>query len=157
MQALGAVAVIVGDNEYRNSLVPMGPEYVEGVEIPSSFVSLCMSVLHRVWDMGSRRPLTISGYARHLAWARAVAYEDMMEFVDYYQRTNESGAIEYTGRVKMVPDQFYAWPMLDIVIACIVAPLVIVIFMYSLWRLRNRHFARAEAVRRVLGEYGRNG
>jgi len=31
-----------------------------------------------------------------------------MEFVDFYQRTDESGAIEYTGRVKMVPDQFYA-------------------------------------------------
>jgi len=39
--------------------------------------------------------------------------------------------------------------MLDIVIACIVAPLVIVVFMYALWRLRNRHFARAEAVRRA--------
>ena len=79
MQALGATAVIVGDNEYRNSLVPMGPEYVEGVEIPSSFVSLCTRLLRRVGGHEvAPRPLTPCGPARHLAsaWASRLRGHD---------------------------------------------------------------------------------
>ena len=42
MQALGASAVIVSDNEYRRGLVPMGSEGdTSDITIPSSFITLC--------------------------------------------------------------------------------------------------------------------
>ena len=70
----------------------------------------------------------------------ADAYNDFVVFADMYRGPNGS----YELQVSLTPEQYYAWPMLDIVIALIVAPLIIMVLMYSLWRLRTRSSAVRE-------------
>ena len=43
------------------------------------------------------------------------------------------------------------WPMLDVIIVVVVAPLVIMIFLYSLWRFRRRQQQVFLAIRNANG------
>ncbi|CAG8516253.1 11987_t:CDS:2 [Cetraspora pellucida] len=98
MQASGAIAVVVGDNEH-NSLITM---YATGdtsdVKIPSVFVA-------------------------------QTEYRDLKSL---------SLIAKAPVEIQLLKDDLLQWPLLDVIIVVILSPTVMMIFIYVLWRIRQR-------------------
>ncbi|CAG8720518.1 390_t:CDS:2, partial [Funneliformis mosseae] len=111
MQASGAIAVVVGDND-RNGLITM---YATGdtsdVAIPSVFIA--QSEYRAIKS-------TVEG-SKHI-------------------------------EVQLVKDNLLQWPLLDVIIVVILSPTVMMIFIYVLWRIRQRQIrVRDIAPQQVVG------
>ncbi|CAG8553797.1 4730_t:CDS:2 [Ambispora leptoticha] len=46
--------------------------------------------------------------------------------------------------IKLVKDDLLQWPLLDVIIVVILSPTVVMIFIYILWRIRQRHLNRQD-------------
>ncbi|CAI2166659.1 17406_t:CDS:2 [Funneliformis geosporum] len=111
MQASGAIAVVVGDNE-RNGLITM---YATGdtsdVKIPSVFVA----------------------QSEYRAIKSTIELSKQVE-------------------VQLVKDNLLQWPLLDVIIVVILSPTVMMIFIYVLWRIRQRQRRKQDiAPQQVVG------
>ncbi|KAI3646907.1 hypothetical protein MP228_007128 [Amoeboaphelidium protococcarum] len=122
MQQSGASAVVVGDNEQRNGLIVMfGSGDTSDIDVPSVFV---MQWAYRdLRYLGLKNSQTFD--------ARDGVPSDYMLGDEYLW-------------VEISKQQDFQWPMLDIIIVTIIAPIVIFIFLYSLWRFRRRRFITAD-------------
>lgn len=108
MQDSGAIAVIVGDYEKGGLITMKGSGDTSDIKIPSVFVSL--------W---SYRDL------------KRQALENLI--VD-----PKSGRVLHGISVAILKDGVDQWPLLDVLLITIIAPIVLVLFLYSLWRFRAR-------------------
>lgn len=112
MQASGAIAVVVGDNE-KNGLITM---YATGdtsdVKIPSVFIA-------------------------------QTEYRDLRSL---------SLIVERPVEVQLVKDSLLQWPLLDVIVVVILSPTVMMIFIYVLWRIRQRQRRKQDiAPQQVVG------
>jgi len=112
MQASGAIAVVVGDNE-KNGLITM---YATGdtsdVKIPSVFIA-------------------------------QTEYRALKSIVE--KQVKEV-------KVQLVKDNLLQWPLLDVIIVVILSPTVMMIFIYVLWRIRQRQRRKQDiAPQQVVG------
>ncbi|KAI3633273.1 hypothetical protein MIR68_008811 [Amoeboaphelidium protococcarum] len=131
MQQSGASAVVVGDNEQRNGLIVMfGSGDTSDIDVPSVFV---MQWAYRdLRYLGLKNSQTFD--------ARDGVPSDYMLGDEYLW-------------VEISKQQDFQWPMLDIIIVTIIAPIVIFIFLYSLWRFRRRRFITADGQAPGDGDY----
>jgi hypothetical protein len=110
MQKSGASAVIVGDNEQNNMLITMyGIGDVSDIKIPSVFTSQ--------WVYRDLRYQSVS-YLLH--------------------KPSVSQFTSSSLWVLLTKDDDREWPMLDIIIVTIIAPGVILLFLYFLWKFRRQ-------------------
>jgi hypothetical protein len=118
MQASGAAAVVVGDNERTNALITM---YAAGdtsdVHIPSVFI-------------------------------KQVSYMELQFMLKPSRLSVESSPYDNASEsflpIRMIRSDEFQWPLLDIIIVTVIAPIVVVVFLYSLWRFRRRRLAVLE-------------
>ena len=114
MMRSGAAAVVVGDNEKNSGLITM---YASGdasdISIPSVFIMQ--------WAYRDLRYLTTNHW-RITGQQRIDSDDDWLRI--RIERINE-----------------FRWPLLDIIIVTVVAPAVILVFLYSLWRFRRHRMA----------------
>jgi len=112
MQASGAIAVVVGDNE-KNGLITM---YATGetsdVKISSVFIA-------------------------------QTEYRALRSIVEKHAKEV---------KVQLVKDNLLQWPLLDVIIVVILSPTVMMIFIYVLWRIRQRQRRKQDiAPQQVVG------
>ncbi|CAG8546264.1 2253_t:CDS:2 [Diversispora eburnea] len=112
MQASGAIAVVVGDNEHNGLITMYATGDTSDVKIPSVFIAQ-----NEYRDL---RP-------------RALIAEKPLE-------------------IKLMKDDLFQWPLLDVIIVVILSPTVMMIFIYVLWRIRQRQRRKQDiAPQQVVG------
>ncbi|KAF0543559.1 transferrin receptor ectodomain, apical domain-containing protein [Gigaspora margarita] len=112
MQASGAIAVVVGDNEHNGLITMYATGDTSDVKIPSVFVA-------------------------------QTEYRDLKSLLVVAKEPVE---------IQLLKDDLLQWPLLDVIIVVILSPTVMMIFIYVLWRIRQRQRRKQDiAPQQVVG------
>lgn len=132
MQKSGASAVIVGDNRPGGLFVMTASGNTSDVKIPAAFIMQ--------WEYRALKYQALESMARRWAQLRS-------ESVDFLGRRVPTGKVGVGDdqqalpslAVRIYPDELLDWPMLDVIAFLLLGPGIIVLAMYTLWRLRDEN------------------
>jgi E3 ubiquitin-protein ligase RNF13 len=155
MQRSGAAGVIVGDDQANSGLITM---FAQGdthdVHIPATFVAQQEYKAMRTLAMRTVR------FALHRIQVERheVFRED--ENADHEQRheTSDTRTMDHPYklvRVALYPSGDAKWPLIDILLIAVLVPLLLLIFLFILWRFRRRHQRWLRAIHDAQAEAAR--
>lgn len=128
MQASGAAAVIVGDSQKGTLLKMYASGNTSDVQIPSAFI---MQYEYR--DLKYQAMERISAALRH----RFVYEIGTPTVSNGVQKTSGEGKGPPALAVRIYPDEFADWPILDLLSVVLLGPAIILLGLYSLWKCRD--------------------
>jgi E3 ubiquitin-protein ligase RNF13 len=137
MQASGAVGVLVGDNQPGGSLLKMSPSGdSKDIAIPAAFV-----MQWEYKDLKYQAMETFANVLRNSAIpAKRKSFKNQFKSMEIHAGKNNKvpdvkEAIP-TLQVRIFPDEFIDLPLGDVILLLLVAPLILMLLFYILYRLR---------------------
>ncbi|PJF16951.1 hypothetical protein PSACC_03229 [Paramicrosporidium saccamoebae] len=124
MQSSGASAVIVGDNTKGGLIKMFGPNDTSDIVISSAFIMQ--------WEY---RDLKYQAMERLASYFQYHSFDALGWPKNTLDTTNKFENIPALA-VRIFPDEFSDWPILDMLATILVIPALLGLFLYILWRCR---------------------
>lgn len=131
MQASGASGIIIGDNQKGGLLKMYAPGNTSDIQIPSAFVMQ--------WEYRDLKYQAMEKLASRLPHYYGAMGADILGRPSRGNQTDDADSPELVPAlaVRIYPDEFIDWPILDVIVVTLIGPVIIGIVVYILWKLRG--------------------